>query len=147
MEIDYEKFGLKCGIEIHQQLSTKKLFCNCPSCRREDAPHFVVRRKLRAVAGETGEVDIAAQQETEKELEFDYEGYSDTTCLVEFDEAPPAPLNEEALRVALQASLVLNAKPVHEIQVMRKTVVNGSNTTGFQRTALVSRNGCLETSM
>ncbi len=147
MEIDYEKFGLKCGIEIHQQLSTKKLFCNCPSCLREDAPHFVVRRKLRAVAGETGEVDIAAQQETEKELEFDYEGYSDTTCLVEFDEAPPAPLNEEALRVALQASLVLNAKPVHEIQVMRKTVVNGSNTTGFQRTALVSRNGCLETSM
>lgn len=146
MEIDYEKFGLKCGIEIHQQLNTKKLFCRCPSVLRDDAPHFVVKRKLRAVAGETGEVDIAAQHETQKDKEFNYEGYSDTTCLVEFDEAPPAPINEDALKVALQAGMVLNAKPVHEIQVMRKTVVDGSNTTGFQRTALVSRDGFIETS-
>jgi glutamyl-tRNA(Gln) amidotransferase subunit E len=146
MEVDYEKFGLRCGIEIHQQLSTKKLFCNCPSCLRDDAPHFVVKRKLRAVAGETGEIDIAAQHETEKGKEFNYEGYSDSTCLIELDEAPPNPINMEALQVALQSSLILNARPVDEIQVMRKTVVNGSNTTGFQRTALVSKNGYLDTS-
>ena len=145
MEIDYEKFGLKCGIEIHQQLNTKKLFCSCPSVLRDDAPQFVVKRKLRAVAGETGEVDIAAMHETEKGMEFDYEGYSDTTCLIEFDEAPPNSLNSEALNAALQVSLILNSKPVDEIQVMRKTVVNGSNTAGFQRTSLVSRDGFLET--
>lgn len=146
MEIDYEKFGLKCGIEIHQQLNTKKLFCNCPSMLRDDAPQFVVKRKLRAVAGETGEIDIAAMHETEKGMEFDYEGYSDTTCLVEFDEAPPNPMNSEALNAALQVSLMLNSKPVDEIQIMRKTVVNGSNTTGFQRTALVSKDGFIDTS-
>jgi len=145
MEIDYEKFGLKCGIEIHQQLNTKKLFCNCPSLLRDDAPQFVVKRKLRAVAGETGEIDIAAIQEMEKGREFEYEGYSDTTCLIEFDEAPPNPINNEALSVALQTSLLLNAQPVDEIQVMRKTVIDGSNTTGFQRTALVARNGFIET--
>ena len=29
-EYDYAKLGLKCGIEIHQQLESKqKLFCRC----------------------------------------------------------------------------------------------------------------------
>ena len=28
---DYEKLGLACGLEIHQQLDTGKLFCNCKS--------------------------------------------------------------------------------------------------------------------
>ncbi len=146
MEVDYSKFGLKCGIEIHQQLNTKKLFCNCPSRLRDDEPHFVVKRKLRAVAGETGEVDIAAQHETSIGKKFEYEGYSDTTCLIEFDEAPPNPLNKNALNAALQTTLVLNAHPIDEIQVMRKTVVDGSNTTGFQRTALVSQDGFIDTS-
>ncbi|MBW3023191.1 Glu-tRNA(Gln) amidotransferase subunit GatE, partial [Candidatus Woesearchaeota archaeon] len=145
MIVNYEKFGLKCGIEIHQQLNTKKLFCNCPSVLRDDEPHFVVKRTLRAVAGELGEVDVAAAYEMMKGRHFNYEGYSDTTCLVEFDEAPPAPMNNEALTAAIQISTLLNAKPADEIQVMRKTVVNGSNTTGFQRTALIARNGFLET--
>ena len=145
MIVNYEKFGLRCGLEIHQQLNTRKLFCSCPSALRDDTPHFVVRRNLRAVSGEMGEVDVAAAYEMLKENEFDYEGYSDTTCLVEFDEAPPNPLNREALVAVLQASMLLNARPVDEIQVMRKTVVNGSNTAGFQRTALVAKNGFVET--
>ncbi len=146
MEIDYAKFGLKCGIEIHQQLKTKKLFCNCPSTLRDDEPHFKVNRKLRAVTGETGEVDIAAEYETQKKREFVYEGFSDTTCLIEFDEAPPRPLDTDALTAALQLTLILHSKPIDEIQVMRKTVVDGSNTTGFQRTALVSKDGYIDTS-
>lgn len=83
----------------------------------------------------------------DKGLQFVYEGYSDTTCNVEFDEQPPGPLNLDALDIALQIALLLNAKPVSEIQVMRKTVVDGSNTAGFQRTALVAKEGCIETSL
>ena len=28
--------GMMCGIEIHQQLDTKKLFCDCESTRSEE---------------------------------------------------------------------------------------------------------------
>ncbi len=143
--MDYKKLGLKCGLEIHQQLDTAKLFCSCPSNLRDDKPDILVKRKLRAVAGETGDIDVAALMEMMKNKYFVYEGYSDSTCLVEFDEEPPHPMNKEALNVALQISLMLKAKAVDEIQVMRKTVVDGSNTAGFQRTALVARNGILET--
>ncbi|MBW2997782.1 Glu-tRNA(Gln) amidotransferase GatDE subunit E, partial [Candidatus Woesearchaeota archaeon] len=142
--LDYSKIGLKCGIEIHQMLDSHKLFCQCPSVLRDDKPDVVVKRKLRAVAGEVGEIDIAAKHEMEKGLYFIYEAYSDTTCLVELDEEPPQPMNEEALRTVLQVCKMMNSHIVDEVQVMRKTVVNGSNTAGFQRTALVGVNGFLE---
>ena len=74
-KIDYEKLGFKAGLEIHQQLDTKKLFCNCPSVLRQDEPDFKIKRKLHAVAGESGEVDVAAKHEAEKNKEFIYEGY------------------------------------------------------------------------
>ncbi len=146
MEIDYKKIGLKAGLEIHQQLDTNKLFCSCPSELRDDRPDIIVKRKLRPVAGELGRVDVAAAYEKSKKKTFIYEAYSDSTCLVELDEEPPHPLNKEALQIALQIALMLNAKPVDIIQVMRKTVIDGSNTTGFQRTALIARNGYIETS-
>lgn len=143
---DLERLGFKCGIEIHQQLEGHKLFCGCPTEMREDEPHFSVKRRLRAVVGETGKVDIAAAEETAKGKYYVYEGYHDTTCLVELDESPPNPLNKEAFATALQVSKILEGKFVDGAQVMRKTVVDGSNTSGFQRTCLVSRNGILKTS-
>ncbi|MFH1248646.1 MAG: Glu-tRNA(Gln) amidotransferase subunit GatE [archaeon] len=146
MEIDYKKIGLKSGIEIHQQIDTHKLFCDCPSTLRVENPDSLTRRKLHAVVGETGKTDIAAAYEHKKEREFIYESYSDSTCLVELDEEPPHQINQEALKVALQVSLLLNAKPLEITQVMRKTVIDGSNTSGFQRTLLIARNGFLETS-
>ena len=145
MVLDYKEIGLKCGIEIHQRLKTDKLFCNCPSQLRDDKPDVIVKRELRAVAGETGEIDVAAAHETSAQKYFIYEGYSDTTCLVELDEEPPHPINKNALDIVLQVSKMLNSKIIDEVQVMRKTVVNGSNTSGFQRTALVSVNGHVET--
>ncbi|MBI2549075.1 Glu-tRNA(Gln) amidotransferase subunit GatE [Candidatus Woesearchaeota archaeon] len=144
MEIDYEKMGLRCGLEIHQQLNTHKLFCTCPSQLRDDPPDVIVKRKLRASAGETGSIDIAAQHEMAKQKTIVYEGYTDTTCLVEFDEEPPQPMNTEALAIALQVASLLHAMVVDQIQVMRKIVVDGSNTTGFQRTALIALNGTLQ---
>jgi len=143
MTLDYSKIGLKAGLEIHQQLDTKKLFCNCPSIMRDDAPDKTIKRILRASAGETGQIDVAASAEMEKGKYFIYEYYDDTTCLVELDESPPCAMNTDALNVVLQFSLMTNCQVVDEVHVMRKTVVNGSNTTGFQRTSLVARNGAM----
>lgn len=143
----YENLGLKIGLEIHQRLDTHKLFCKCPSVLRDDKPDIIIKRKLRAVAGETGEIDVAAKHEMAKNLEFIYEAYSDTTCNVELDEEPPGPLNMDALGIALQVSKLLNAKAVDEVHFMRKTVVDGSNTTGFQRTALIAKDGYINTSL
>jgi Glu-tRNA(Gln) amidotransferase subunit E-like FAD-binding protein len=143
-KIDYAKLGFKSGLEIHQQLDTKKLFCNCPSILRQDAPDFTIKRKLHAVAGESGEVDTAVKHEAEKNKEFIYQGY-DTTCLVELDEVPPYEINQEALKIALQIAVLLNARIFPISQIMRKTVINGSNTSGFQRTVLIAHDGWIVT--
>ena len=145
MEVDYGKLGLKCGLEIHQQLDTRKLFCNCPSLLRKDEPEFRVKRKLHVVAGEFGEVDVAAAHEAIKEKDFIYEGY-DTTCLVELDEEPPHMINPDSLKIAIQIAILLNCKTFPISQIMRKTVIDGSNTSGFQRTVLIARDGFIETS-
>ena len=143
--MDYKKIGLKIGLEIHQQLNTSKLFCNCLSVLRKDEPDFLVKRKLHAIAGEAGEIDIAAKYQASLDKEFVYQGY-DTTCLVELDEEPPHEINQEALKIALQIAILLNAKIIPITQIMRKTVINGSNTSGFQRTTMIARDGYIETS-
>lgn len=147
MELDYQKLGFRCGLEIHQQLEGKKLFCECPAINSDAEPNVKFERRLRAVAGETGEIDIAAKHEMQKGKKFIYEADSADTCLVEYDEEPPHGLNKEALEAALKIALLLNAKIVDEIQIMRKTVVDGSNVSGFQRTALVSTDGYIDTSL
>ncbi len=141
---EYEKLGLKAGLEIHQQLDTNKLFCDCPSILRNDEPKLKVIRKLNPVVGETGEIDVAAEYEKSKDQTFTYEVY-DTNCLVELDEEPPHEINQEALKVALHISLLLNCEIFPVTQVMRKTVVNGSNTSGFQRTMLLAHDGYIDT--
>ncbi len=144
MEIDYKKIGLKCGLEIHQQIDTKKLFCNCQSILRKDEPDFKVERKLHAVAGESGKIDKAAKYQSRLNKKFIYEGY-DSNCLVELDEEPPHEINKESLKIALQISLLLNAKIIPITQIMRKTVIDGSNTSGFQRTVMIAYDGYIET--
>jgi Glu-tRNA(Gln) amidotransferase subunit E-like FAD-binding protein len=143
-EFNYEKLGFKCGLEIHQQLDTKKLFCNCPSVLRKDEPDFEVTRKLHVVAGESGEIDEAAIYQASLDKEFIYQGY-DTTCLVELDEEPPHEINKDALNIVLQIAILLHAKIFPLTQIMRKTVIDGSNTSGFQRTVLIAKDGYVET--
>ena len=140
------KIVIKSGLEIHQQLDTGKLFCRCPSILRQDDSDWIVKRKLHAVAGESGEVDIAAKHESEKGKEFIYQGYKDTCCLVEFDEQPPLEIDKDALKIAIQIALLLNCEILPITQIMRKTVIDGSNTSGFQRTMMIARNGFIETS-
>ena len=80
-ELDYAKLGLKAGLEIHQQLDTgRKLFCECPAYLRSDKADVIVKRKLHAVAGESGEIDAAVKHEAALDKEFHYEGYKDSTC-------------------------------------------------------------------
>lgn len=146
MDIDYNKVNLKSGLEIHQQLDTGKLFCNCPGYLRSDKPDFVVKRKLHKVAGELGEVDIAVQFEAARGKEFEYQGYNDSTCLVELDDEPPHLINERALDEAIKIALLMNCEIYPVVQIMRKTVIDGSNTSGFQRTVLIGHDGYVETS-
>ncbi|MGC9152225.1 MAG: Glu-tRNA(Gln) amidotransferase subunit GatE [Vulcanisaeta sp.] len=142
MPVDYRAVGLKVGLEIHVQLNTgRKLFCNCPPVVRNDEPHFRVVRRLRPSMSELGEVDPAAVWEFRKHRTFIYEGYYDTTCLVELDEEPPHDPDPESLEVALAVAMMFNAKIFDEIYVMRKTVIDGSNTSGFQRTMLIAHDG------
>lgn len=139
--VDYKKLGLKAGLEIHQQLATKKLFCNCPSEIREDKPHYTIVRQLRASAGESGGTDFAALHEMRKQKSFHYEGYNDTICLVELDEEPPHPINANAVHIGLQVAKMFKSTILPHVQVMRKTIIDGSNVSGFQRTMLYAIGG------
>jgi glutamyl-tRNA(Gln) amidotransferase subunit E len=89
-------------------------------------------------------VDPAAYFEFQKGVKILYEANRATSCLVEMDEEPPHPLNREAIDVALTAALMMKTKPIDEIHVMRKTVIDGSNTTGFQRTCVIALGGKIE---
>jgi len=136
---------LVCGLEIHQQLDTGKLFCDCPT-ELDEREEVTITRRLRPTQSEMGEVDRAALAEARKGRDFSYEASSATACLVEADEEPPHALNQQALDVALTIAAMTDARPADEVHTMRKIVIDGSNTTGFQRTALVAKGGSIEIS-
>ncbi|MHA1917667.1 MAG: Glu-tRNA(Gln) amidotransferase subunit GatE [Candidatus Ranarchaeia archaeon] len=143
--IDYKEIGLMVGLEIHQQLDTKtKLFCNCPTIHSEGEPDYLIWRKLRPTQSEFGTVDRAALFEFLKGKPFVYEGFNESSCLVEQDEEPPHSLDKESIDIGLTVSLLLNSNIVNEIHIMRKIVIDGSNTGGFQRTAVISLGGEIE---
>jgi glutamyl-tRNA(Gln) amidotransferase subunit E len=144
--LDYRALGLICGIEIHQQLDTAcKLFCGCPTKHREaEESNFEFFRYLRPSRSELGEIDRAALEEVLVSRKFLYKSY-DSTCLVEADEEPPREINGEALQISLVIARLLNMKIVDELEIMRKMVIDGSNTSGFQRTGYVGANGLIET--
>ena len=147
---DTEQLGFMCGIEVHQQLATGKLHSRQPTelfdvtidSVPDDWPRYA--RKLRLASGEGGKVDVAARFEKRRNRSFVYI-QSPNSGLIELDESPPLSHDSDALDVALTVSAMLGAKPVGAVQTMRKTVVDGSNTSGFQRTSLISTDGTLKT--
>lgn len=144
--IDYEKLGLMMGLEIHQQLNTtKKLFCPCECELTDKKPDYRVLRYLRPTQSELGKIDRAAFEESRRELTFLYDAYSHHTCLVESDDEPPHPLNQEALEIGLIIATLLDMQVVDEFHTMRKQVIDGSNTGGFQRTGLLAIQGHMDT--
>ncbi|MFL6487948.1 MAG: Glu-tRNA(Gln) amidotransferase subunit GatE [Nitrososphaera sp.] len=142
--LDLASLNLKVGFEIHQQLATNsKLFCNC---RCEEAKEYDSSfvRKLRPTQSELGAYDPAAMFEFSKMQVVKYQAALGSSCLVEADEEPPHDVSKEALKIALIFSLALHSKVMDEIHVMRKIVIDGSNTSGFQRTMLVASGGYLD---
>jgi len=135
---------LKVGLEIHQQLDSKnKLFC---TCKIIDSTEYdlTFTRNLRPTQSEMGSYDQAALFESKKIKTIKYQSSKNSNCLIESDEEPPQMVNKEALEIVLTISLALHCTIEDELHVMRKIVIDGSNTTGFQRTILVGRNGFLD---
>jgi glutamyl-tRNA(Gln) amidotransferase subunit E len=143
-QTDLKDAEVKVGLEIHQQLaSAHKLFCECPITKSDELP-LSFERRLRPAQSETGKLDPAAVFEFTKGRSNVYLWNPESSCLVEADEEPPHRLNGEALDIALQIAGLLHSNVVDEVHVMRKIVIDGSNTTGFQRTAVIGLGGYLE---
>ena len=111
MSEDYE---MMCGIEIHQQLDTKKLFCSCDShlCDDGEGAYF---RRLRPTTSEMGEVDRAALAQFQRHSGYRYQCCRGTTCLVELDEEPPHDVNPDAMEIrdGDRADLLRDARREH----------------------------------
>jgi glutamyl-tRNA(Gln) amidotransferase subunit E len=145
-KIDYNKIGLACGLELHQQLDTGKLFCKCKSKLIKDntKPDRIIKRRLRAVYSEAGEFDKTALNEQKKAKTNVYYFYNSCNCLVEADCQPPIRTNPDALKIAVIISKLTNSQLVDKSIIMRKQVIDGSNVSGFQRTAMISTDGHLD---
>ena len=136
-----KNYELKVGLEIHQQLaSSTKLFCSCNGFN-DNGNEVYFKRILRPTQSELGKTDPAALFESKKSKQMNYIADTNTSCLVEADEEPPHEISQEALDIALTISYLLGSEPVYEIHVMRKLVIDGSNTTGFQRTVIIATGG------
>jgi len=142
-EYNYKELGLKCGIEIHQQLDSKtKLFCRCPSeLQGSRPPDFTTLRYMRPVLGEMGEYDEAMLTEYSKGMTIIYEGYNDLICTYELDETPPFECNPEAIDIALMIASLLKMTIINELHISRKNYLDGSVPCGFQRTTVVATDG------
>ena len=132
-----------CGIEIHQQLNTNKLFCSCP-CDLIEEEGATILRKLRPSQSELGEIDRAVLAQAARKMSFRYQSPRSRCCLVEADEEPPHDANVNAMQATLIVSEMMGCRAVDEVHFMRKIVIDGSNTGGFQRTALVAIDGDIE---
>jgi glutamyl-tRNA(Gln) amidotransferase subunit E len=144
LPFDPEACQLRVGLEIHQQLATStKLFCPCPIIKSDELP-LSFERRLRPTQSELGQIDPAAVFEFNKGRVNLYRWNPESACLVDADEEPPHAPSEEAIETALLMAEVLRSRTVDEVHVMRKLVIDGSNTSGFQRTAIVALGGSLQ---
>jgi len=142
-KIDFKKMGFRAGIEVHHQIKTKrKLFCNCSPVLCDGEPDYLFERYFRPVLGEMGDFDAGMLIEFEKGYRVIYHAYEDSVCCYEQDEQPPFWPDNEAIHLGYELAHWLNFSAlVDEIVVSRKQYLDGSITTGFQRTMIVARDG------
>jgi glutamyl-tRNA(Gln) amidotransferase subunit E len=140
----YATLGFKCGLEIHQQLKTrKKLFCRCPAgLYQHDGEYDAeVIRHMRPTLSEMGEYDGTALMERKTKKRIFYHIKNETACTYDIDDTPPFTLNTEALGIAVEVALLLKTNIVSELHITRKQYLDGSIPTGFQRTGIVGIEG------
>lgn len=139
---DYARVGFKSGLEVHQQLLTdKKLFCHCPAGKYQSSYHAEILRHMRPTLSELGEYDGTALMEFKTKKDIIYRIHYDTVCTYEMDDTPPFQINEQALDIAIEIGMLLDAYIVDELHIARKQYLDGSIPTGFQRTAITSVGG------
>ena len=143
-EADYKRIGFMSGLEVHQQLKTKtKLFCRCPAGiyhNNEDYNAEIIRH-MRPTLSELGEYDGTALMEFKTRKEIIYRLNNETACTYEVDDTPPFKIDDEALGIALEISLLSDLNIVGEVHITRKQYLDGSIPTGFQRTAILGVEG------
>lgn len=145
--LEYDDVEFKAGLEIHQQLDTrKKLFCRCKSRLIKEEEDFTTVRYFRPTLSETGDIDPTALKAFKKRKKVVYSTKNSENCLYELNEVPPYELNKNALEIAFFISKMLNAEIPDLIPVSRKQYLDGSVPSGFQRTMIVGFNGSLELS-
>ena len=141
---DYDRIGFMSGLEVHQQLLTKrKLFCRCPAGVYQKLNEFdaEVIRHMRPTLSELGEYDGTALMEFRTRKEIIYRIANTTACTYDVDDTPPFPIDREALDIALEIALASKMNIVGEVHITRKQYLDGSIPTGFQRTAIVGIGG------
>ena len=144
-KVNYQEIGFRCGLEIHQQLDTKrKLFCHCPVGLQDIEPDARIIRHMRPTLSELGEYDPTALMEFKTKKHVVYELYRDSTCTYEMDDTPPFPMNQHAVDIVMEIAMMLGCTLVDEIHVSRKQYLDGSIPTGFQRTAVIGVDGKIE---
>lgn len=147
--INYKELGFKAGLEIHHQLkSERKLFCHCPANLDEELqkkPQYTFHRRFRAVMGEMGDFDPGMLVEVEKGYLVIYHANDQHVCTYEMDETPPFWPDDNAIDIGYHIAAIFNCEsPVEEIVVNRKQYLDGSITTGFQRSMIIARDGYVE---
>jgi len=140
----YDRIGFMSGLEVHQQLKTKKkLFCHCPAglYHKNDDYDAEVVRHMRPTLSELGEYDGTALMEFRTRKEIIYRIKHATTCTYDVDDTPPFPIDREALEIALKISMLSKLNIVGEVHITRKQYLDGSIPAGFQRTAILGVEG------
>lgn len=139
---DYARVGFMSGLEVHQQLLTEqKLFCRCPAGKYQKSYNAEILRHMRPTLSELGEYDGTALMEFKTKKDIIYRIHYDTVCTYEMDDTPPFQINEQALDIAIEVGMLLDAYIVDELHIARKQYLDGSIPTGFQRTAITSVGG------
>jgi glutamyl-tRNA(Gln) amidotransferase subunit E len=139
---DYAEIGLRCGLEVHQQILTdRKLFCRCPAGRYGEQYDAEILRHMRPTLSEFGEYDGTALMEKKTRKNIRYRIHHETVCTYEFDDTPPFPMDDRALDIAIELALLLRLNMVSEIHIARKQYLDGSIPAGFQRTTILGVDG------